>query len=130
LIAAYFATESSARSKRNGEIIAVQVDAIGLLSQAEMGSDPFAIADPKFVYPSLIAPRIGAQRGLFSIHSEPSKPWRLKGKTDRFPISGDVKPMLRDFLHGMGVDHGAIMADLDGVAESISTRLRSGKPLQ
>jgi hypothetical protein len=70
LVAAYFACQPSAHHRRDGQIIAVRVDDAGLLSEQDLADSPSNIETNAFVYPSAIAPRIGAQKGLFSVHAE------------------------------------------------------------
>jgi hypothetical protein len=130
LVAAFFACEGSATGKRDGEIIAVRIDDVGLLAGGDRDASPFDIETDRFLYPAVVAPRIGSQRGLFSIHPAPAKAWRLAGKTDRFTLPGEIKPFLQDYLYGMGIDSAMIMADLDGVARNLSWRYTNRKPLQ
>jgi FRG domain len=130
LVAAYFASQPSARDKREGEVIAVRVSDIGLFSTDELEEGPFALEETKFIYPTAVAPRISTQRGLFSVHAEPEKSWRLRDKTVRFNVQpGDKATFLRN-LHGLGVDAAMIMADLDGLAANLAWRYDSGRPIQ
>ena len=73
LIAIYFACQPSPTGKRDGELIAVEIEDVGRLTGEELGDGPFALRDTKFVFPTVVAPRIAAQRGLFSVHGRPEK---------------------------------------------------------
>lgn len=130
LVAAFFACQPSPKGKRHGEIIAVRVDDVGLLSTAEMQKGPFAISRTGFLYPSIVAPRIASQKGLFSIHSQPDHNWILRSKTDRFSIQAEDKAAFLSWLYGLGVDAAMIRADLDGVAANLSWRYDTGRPIQ
>lgn len=130
LVAAYFACQPSPKGKRQGEIIAVQVSDIGLLSEAQRDLGPFGIQETGFVYPSAVAARIASQRGLFSIHAEPSKNWILRNKTERFSIEASDKARFLGYLYGLGVDAAMVMADLDGLAKNLSWRYGSRRPIQ
>jgi hypothetical protein len=130
LVAAYFACQSSPKGKRKGEIIAVQVNDVGLLNESDLAEGPFAIQRTGFVYPSAVAARIAAQRGLFSIHAEPAKNWILRNKTERFSIEPEDKARFLGYLYGLGVDAAMVMADLDGLAANLSWRYRSRRPIQ
>jgi hypothetical protein len=130
LVAAYFACQASPKGKRQGEIIAVQVNDVGLLDTASQTNGPFGIDQTGFVYPSAVAARIASQRGLFSVHAEPSKNWILRNKTERFSIEADDKARFLGYLYGLGVDAAMVMADLDGLAANLSWRYRSGRPIQ
>lgn len=130
LIAIYFACQPSPSGKRDGEIIAVELDDIGRLSDADQRrDDPFSIADTKFVAPTVIAPRIAAQRGLFSIHAAPDKAWSLRNKTERISILAGDKLDFLEYLFGLGIDAAIVMSDLDGVAKNLAWRYVSGRPL-
>ena len=100
LIAAYFACQPSPKGKRDGEIIAVEIASVGALSASEMARGPFSISETKFAYPSVVAPRISSQRGLFSVHAQPSKNWILRNKTVRFTVASDDKAVFRENLFG------------------------------
>jgi FRG domain len=129
LVAAYFACQSSAREQRQGQIIAVKVSDVELIPQSEMDAGPFAISQPRFLYPTAVANRISAQRGLFSVHPEPGKNWILREKTERFEIESVDKAFFLRYLHGLGVDAAMIMADMDGLAANIAWRYKSGRPI-
>lgn len=125
LVAAYFACEGNG----DGEIIAVELADIGEFSVDERSKSPFASLTTKFILPSVVAPRISSQRGLFSVHAAPSKPWILRDKTVRHAIRGTDKRAFREFLFGLGVDAGMIMPDLDGVSRHLAWRYYAGRPI-
>jgi hypothetical protein len=127
LIAAYFACEPSPKGKVNGEIIAVEIGKIGLFDQDELENGPFGIGSTQFVFPTVVAPRIASQRGLFSVHHTPSKNWILRDKTVRHVIKAGDKGEFRDLLFGLGVDSAMVMADLDGTAANLAWRYKSGR---
>ena len=130
LVAAYFACQPSPKGKRHGEIIAVRVDSVGLLTDAEMSRGPFGIRRAGFLYPSVVAPRIASQKGLFSIHPQPDQNWILRNKTDRFSIRAEDKNTFLSWLYGLGIDAAMIMADLDGLAANLSWRYTTGRAIQ
>ena len=129
LIAAYFACQPSPKGKLDGKIIAVRISDIGVLNGDEMAQGPFGITKTKFVYPSVVAPRIASQRGLFSVHTDPSKNWILREKTDLHPILAQDKSSFLEFLFGLGVDAAMVMADLDGLSQNLSWRYAAGRPI-
>jgi len=129
LIAAYFACEPSPKAKVDGEIIAVQISEIGTLGSDELECGPFGISDTRFVFPTVVAPRIASQRGLFSVHHSPSKNWILREKTILHPIKASDKGEFRELLFGLGVDSAMVMADIDGTAANLAWRYRSGRTL-
>ena len=130
LIAAYFACQPSPRGKRDGEIIAVEVDTIGRISEDEQHRlGPFSMPQTRFIAPTVVAARIASQRGLFSVHATPDRPWILKNKTERVKIIAGDKSDFLEFLFGLGVDAAMVMTDLDGVAKNLAWRYHSGRPL-
>jgi hypothetical protein len=130
LVAAYFACQPSARGKRDGEVIAVEAASVGFVDAADVPGGPFAISKTKFVYPTAVAPRISSQRGLFSVHAHPSKPWILKNKTERFVFPAAQKEIIRGALSGVGVDAAMIMADIDGLASNLCWKYLTGRAIQ
>jgi FRG domain len=129
LIAIYFACQPSAHGKRNGQIIAVNIDDVGMYSEGEFNEGPFGIQETRFMFPTVVAPRIAAQRGLFSVHHTPDKSLRLREKTVRFEIESGDKEAFLEFLFGMGVDAAMVMADLDGISANLAWRYKMGRPL-
>jgi FRG domain len=129
LVAAYFACQPDGQGRCDGEIIAVRVSDIGLLSTTDRPRSPFMIERPTFVYPSAVAPRISSQRGLFSIHPEPAKRWILRNKTDRFSVKGANKERFLGYLYGLGVDAAMVMADADGLARNLKWRYTSERSI-
>lgn len=126
LVACYFASESSPRGKLDGEIIAVEARHIGFYDpDDDVETDPFDISQARFLRPSRIAARINSQRGLFSVHPSPEKPWSLKNKTERFVIPAAMKAEFRKAMFAMGIDAASLMADLDGLAETLRWRFEN-----
>jgi FRG domain len=125
LIAAYFACAG----QRDGQVIAVKTSDIGLLETGSAEETPFEIVSTQFIYPTAVAARIASQRGLFSVHADPSKNWILREKTDRFTIEAPVKSAFRDYLYGLGVDAAMVMADLDGLATNLRWRYQEKRQL-
>jgi hypothetical protein len=129
LVSAYFACQPSPRGKKNGEIIAIEAASVPSID-TRVAPSPFDLVKPGLVYPTALAARISAQRGLFSIHPQPDKPWILKNKTDRFDIPAAQKEILLGFLAGVGVDAAMVMADMDGLASNLRWRYRTGRGIQ
>lgn len=129
LVAIYFACQPSVTGRRNGELIAVELDNIGRITSSEVDAGPFALTETKFVFPTVVAPRIASQRGLFSVHSAPSRNWILRNKTERLPVLAGDKQDFREFLFSLGVDAAMIMSDLDGIARNLAWRYSAGRPI-
>lgn len=127
LVAAYFACHASARGKRDGKVIAIETRHSGLID-VEGRKDPLSIERTAFVYPSSVASRIVAQRGLFSVHVEPTKPWRVPNQREAFTIPADSKSEFMRLLMDFGIDAHLLMADLDGLTSTLKTKYDWGIP--
>lgn len=125
LVAAYFACKQSARNKRDGTITAIETRHSGLIDVEEQ-PDPLDLAHTAFVYPSSVASRIVAQRGLFSVHAEPTKAWRVPSQREVFTIPAGVKAEFERLLMDFGVDAHLLMADLDGLTSTLKTKYDLG----
>lgn len=121
LAAAYFAV-SSDPTDTDAKIQAVR---IGEVVDEEKYSSPFAIDDVKFLIPTASVPRIVAQRGLFTVHSEPDSPWRRKeAARHTFKIKRTFRQFFQRKLFYLGIDASHIMADLDGICRTLDWQYR------
>jgi hypothetical protein len=131
LVAAYFACQPSSRnepgrSEPDGHLHAAEIGAFGILDAASIGLRPFDVSRTQFVLPNAVSARITAQRGLFSIHPDPSKTWDPIKGIEQFPIPAAHKETVLRNLAGLGVDAGMIMADMDGLATNLRWRFQNG----
>ncbi len=121
LIAAYFATENS-----NGNDVAVYVvDKTQLNSNADEDLDVFSLSEEDEVVlytPSYIHPRIIAQKGVFTVHRNPTIPLdeiRINDKfctVDKLIISNYI---IKDFVNNLdwfGINRSFIYPGLEGLA--------------
>jgi hypothetical protein len=83
--------------------------------------DPFddKIKAPVFVTPPYWHARIRAQRGCFSIHPEPQKPFVPKS-LKHFDIERAHWKEFRRRLYYFGIDASTVMADLPGLGEALA----------
>ena len=126
LVAAFFAVQPSAREKKDGQVVALKVQDIPKANIDDPKQDPFAIEKNYIVYPSALATRITTQRGLFSIHPEPKKAWKVKNDEDSFTFSASEKHELQRLLHGIGLDKHFLMGDLDGLCNTLNWSFANG----
>ena len=127
LVAAFFASQGSHSGRGDGEVVAVEAREVGYYQpDRESRPDPFSITEARFLKPSAVANRITMQRGLFSIHPTPDRPWRLRNQTESFFIPASMKLEFRRSLFGMGVDEAFLMADLEGLSRTLRWRLENG----
>jgi FRG domain len=125
LVAAHFACAPSIRGKKDGTIIAIETRHSGLIDPRET-PDPLSIGRTAFVYPSSVASRIVAQRGLFSVHAAPTIAWRVPKQREDFTMPANVKSEFHRLLMEFGIDAHLLMADLDGLTSTLKTKYDLG----
>jgi FRG domain len=130
LVACFFACTDSTNGKRQGVITAISAREVGYLTAGEIDFGPLSVANTKFVVPTAVASRIIAQRGLFSVHATPTIAWRLRGKREYFVIPADLKRDIKLLLMSLGIDDQFLMADLDGLTQTLKWRYDNGIPSQ
>lgn len=97
---------------------------------------PFDCTEVLAFTPSAVAPRIVAQRGLFTVHPDPTQAWdrgtslRTRGSAPLASTIFDIEARYRTFferkLFQLAIDASAIKADLDGVCETLAWQFRRG----
>jgi len=123
LIACYFAVTSEPQDE-NSKIHAIRPPST---IDTRINPDPFAVPDVGVIMPGAIASRIISQRGLFTVHPEPTKPWLPRSATDSrhyFEIDGKFRQFFRRKLFYFGVDPAHIKGDLDGLCETLAWQFR------
>jgi hypothetical protein len=121
LVAAFFAV-ISLPTDRTARIYALKAPA---LVNVERNVDPFSVAEVGAFIPSAVAPRIVAQRGLFTIHPNPTQPAEFSPSgEDQFDIRASDRSFFERKLFGFAVDTAAIKADLDGLCETLAWQFR------
>ena len=116
LVATYFAVahDSPCDSAVYRSVITDTVD------EAEE-TDPFSVQRVVRYTPSHITPRIIAQRGLFTVHPNPTVPYYATGIT-RALIPQHVRKEIRETLYRYGMSSAALFPGLDGLAADIAWR--------
>ncbi len=127
LAAAYFACYNNPDAL--GEVVAVDTKNVGLFNLEQGIPDPLNIEETKFLAPSILVPRLATQKGLFSVHHEPEKSWRLRNKTETFEIKSNFKKRFLRDLYSLGVDAAFLMADIDGLSATLEWRYKNGLDL-
>lgn len=129
LVAAYFAVTSQ---PLDGTARIYAAKAPALIETARY-TDPLGYGPEVGAFaPSAVAPRIVSQRGLFTIHPDPTEEWDrgLSRATGRTGTVFDIPPRFRTFferkLFQVAIDASAIKADLDGVCETLGWQFRRG----
>lgn len=120
LIALYFALESDGEADR--VLYAVQYSKY--IYETELSTSPFEIKkDGRYTAP-LAFDRIRAQRGVFTIHKDPTKTFTHRG-LKRFVIDGSQVKYFRRYLFKYGIDHWYIYPDPVGLGKQFSWQLKN-----
>jgi hypothetical protein len=131
LVAAYFAVTSSPLDT-TARVYAARAPR---LVDVSLRRDPFECDAVLAFIPSAVAPRIVAQRGLFTVHPHPTEPWNRglaspQGASSPSSTIFDIEPRYRSFferkLFQLAIDASAIKADLDGVCETLAWQFSRG----
>ncbi len=131
LIAAYFATENS----NNNDVAVYVVDKTQFNSNTDEDLDVFSLSDEDEVVlysPSYIHPRIIAQKGLFTVHKNPTVPLdKIKINNefcavDKLIISKDILSSFVNDLDWLGINRSFIYPGLDGLAYHLDNKAKGG----
>ncbi|PKP91909.1 MAG: FRG domain-containing protein [Alphaproteobacteria bacterium HGW-Alphaproteobacteria-16] len=128
LVAAFFAVSSEPR-KEVARVYAYQASNV---IDPTIEYDPFAIADVAVHIPSSIAPRIISQRGVFTVHPDPTIPLAPTGGATGdhyFDIEPIDRPYFERRLFGIAIDPSVIGADLDGLCRTLNWQYERGVAL-
>ncbi|PSJ64945.1 FRG domain-containing protein [Mesorhizobium ephedrae] len=130
LVAAYFAVTSQPMDK-TARVYAAWAPQI---IDVDTNSSPFDCHEVRAYVPTSVTPRIVAQRGLFTIHPDPTSPWDVHSTATgrgtaaaekEFDIPRQFRAYFERKLFQVAVDAAAIMSDLDGVCETLAWQFRS-----
>lgn len=124
LAAAYFAVSSGSDSQ-DAVVQAVWLERVPIVDTSG-DDDPFDVREVGVVFPDVVAPRIAAQRGVFTIHAEPTKPWEPGKRLRPFTILADARPFFQRRLFYLGIDAAHIMSDMDGLAQTLHWQYERG----
>ena len=84
----------------------------------ELTVSPFDAREVRFFYPGYVTQRLVSQRGLFTVHPQPAKPYLIDGMR-QIVIGKECKADFRRKLDSSGTHHAAIYADLDGLSRRL-----------
>ncbi len=132
LIAAYFATENS----NDNDVAVYVVNKTQFNSNMDEDLDVFSLSDQDDVVlysPSYIHPRIIAQKGVFTVHKNPTIPLDQTKINDEFCSVDKLiipKTVVSDFvddLDWLGINRSFIYPGLDGLAYHLDNKAKGGK---
>lgn len=114
----------------DGQVIAIETKSVGYYDSKDQSElEPFQINSARLIMPRALASRILNQRGLFSIHAHPDRPWGVRTKSigiNRFDIPAEMKQSMLRGLHNIGIDDAHVMPDLDGLARMLRWQYETG----
>lgn len=131
LIAAYFATENA----NSNDVAIYVVDKTQFNSNTDEDLDVFSLSDEDDVVlysPSYIHPRIIAQKGVFTVHKNPTIPLdkiKINGEScvvDKLIIPNHI---IKDFVNDLdwfGINRSFIYPGLDGLAYHLDYKAKGG----
>ena len=135
LVAAWFAVTSFpqdtdaavfALDLSRGDIEALDITT----GQSQSGArfdDPFQITKGVYLIETApVSPRITTQRGIFTVHGDPTMPLSVPGH-DVFDIPVVHRNAFQGRLLDLGIDASHIYPGLDGLCATLDWRLRSGR---
>lgn len=115
LVAAYFAT-SHHRSKTDSAIYVISNHY--QLGRAALDKSPFDLKTTTIFYSRHTTPRITAQSGLFTVHSELEIPFLCEG-LEKWIIKKKCRTEIEVMLSRYGIKSASLFPGLDGIAESL-----------
>lgn len=124
LVAAFFAVSSLNDKAKFARVYALKVFE---RMRIDPNADPFdstSLSEVRFHIPPYVTDRVGAQRGCFSVHPDPTTPYQPTGlRHHDIPRSSCAYIQRRLFY--FGVDASTIMTDLDGLARALEWQYQS-----
>ncbi|MCM0148651.1 FRG domain-containing protein [Photobacterium galatheae] len=116
LVAVYFAC---ANNTEDGDAAIYVIKDFYQLEEYECSDSPFEILSTKYFFSNHVTPRITAQSGLFTVHDDPTMPFKVKGM-QKWIIDADIIFELESMAEVYGVDDARMFPGLDGIAKSVS----------
>lgn len=118
LIAAYFAVTSSPHDTDARVYAAVAPRMI----KTGIDVDPFDLKFVRSFVPSAVTARIVSQRGLFTVHPNPTREWCPRNASDLefFDIEEPYRGFFQAKLFQFAVEASTIKADLDGICDTLA----------
>lgn len=119
LVACYFAVTSHPAEGADARIVAHRVTADSIID-VDLHPQPFNCKSDGIILPRSLTNRISHQSGLFSVHANPTTPFKVAGSrtgasAEPFVIERDVKSYFVRRLFYFGFDPQRIMGGLDGI---------------
>jgi hypothetical protein len=122
LAAAFFAVDAAGT---RGDAVIFGVKGLRTITRADE-KRPFSVKTPGIYRPPHIAPRIPAQRSVFTIHPDPAAAFAPEGLS-QWVISSAACGEIKRVLDACGINESSLFPDLDGLSRYIGWRYKWGK---
>jgi hypothetical protein len=129
LVALYFAVckECETRNsegkpeREDAEIIAWRCKKVPLKETREFLAKhgPFDIRQTVRYVPRIVSPRLRVQKGLFTVHHEPTEDYEPPDPVIRIRIPYEKRKQLKESLFYHGIDESVLFPDLDALAHHV-----------
>jgi len=123
LIALFFATQPAADNKAKYCSVYL-LDRYNIPSVSPDVTNFFEFDELKIFTPRGLVPRLVSQRGLFTIHHQPTNSRYIDKNIFRIQIPSNRKNQILSELDAFGINQSHIFQDLDGVSRSIAWKIR------
>ena len=118
LVAFYFAVETGWDNYDSSDRSMVYIWRKDYKGELDPNFDPFDVKRVRLFLPNHVTARITAQSGLFSIHANPNNEFKSKN-VSTIMITPDYHKELKKLLQKLGVHHGNLFPDVDGIAKYV-----------
>jgi len=122
LVAAYFAV---AEAGTRGDAVIYGARGLRAITKAEE-EKPFDLKSPGTYRPPHIAPRIPAQRSVFTVHPDPTSQFSPNGLS-RWVVSSSACVEIKRILDACAINESSLFPDLDGLSRYLGWRYKWGK---
>jgi hypothetical protein len=121
LVAAFFAVEHAGQ---RGHALIYGISGLPVLNPDD-APDPFSIRKVSVYRPRHIDVRIAAQRGVFTVHPDPTVPFEDE-RLRRWTITQDACRDLKVTLDSCSINYASMFPDLQGLAMHVGWRYKWG----
>ena len=118
LVALFFATNADSTSTGAVYALSHTKTSVPWLKDSDFGS-PFAVTGVHGYIPKHVSRRVTGQRGLFTIHGEPTKAFDSPYLT-KIGVTSDCKNDMLKSLKWYGISDQALFPGLDGLARFVT----------
>jgi len=128
LAALFFASERMETQERDSVVYAINKKEIKAITTEIERERVWNLSEVMLYKGRHLAPRQIAQRGLFTVHNEPEKPW-LPPRMTKIVIPKICCGKFKSILDVCAINRATLFPDIDGVAASLTWRHKWDMPM-